>query len=108
MDTERRPWERLDEGAWACEIFRTYRDLDPTRTVRAVGTPVGRRVLGHIERWASRLRWRVRAAAWDTEVYRRHDDALLAAIHPPQPASHADLEPEPHPLAALLRLVDGS
>jgi hypothetical protein len=62
--------------------FRRYRDLDVSRrTARAAfDVPVGRRVPGCFERWATRFEWRRRAAAWDDELYRAIDAARLAAV----------------------------
>jgi hypothetical protein len=82
MDTgERAPWERrADETSHQYLAFRRFRDLGPSRSLRSLtGTPPGRRLPGNVERWATRHRWRERAAAWDDELYRIEDDARLAS-----------------------------
>jgi hypothetical protein len=75
-------WERQPgETSRAYVAFRRYRDLGPLRTVRAsTDTPDGRRMPGHVERWASRHAWVERAEAWDEELYRIEDSERLEAI----------------------------
>jgi hypothetical protein len=79
---EREPWERrADETSHQYLAFRRFRDLGVTRSLRSLtGTPPGRRLPGNVERWATRHRWRERAAAWDDELFRIEDDARLESI----------------------------
>jgi hypothetical protein len=101
---ERAPWERLDsESAGAYIAFRRYRDLGPSRTVRAsYGTPPGRRVPGHLQRWAAHHRWQARALAWDDECYRTADRRHLDAI-----AGGGDLHLLDASTASNVQLLDG-
>ncbi len=73
--TDAQPWERQrGESAKAYEAFRTFRDVGPHRSL------LGCRSIER--RWSYRWRWADRAAAWDVELYRVKDAALLAAVAP--------------------------
>ena len=73
MADSTRPWEReFGESAKAYAAFRRFRDLGVTRSLSGCRS---------IERrWSWRWRWAERAGAWDAEVFRRKDEALLAAV----------------------------
>jgi hypothetical protein len=69
---ERPPSERVrGESAKAYESFRRYRDAGPGRSLAGCRS---------IERrWSWRWRWAERAGEWDSELWRRQDEATLAA-----------------------------
>ncbi len=70
------PWEQLPtESSRAYAVFREFRDLGPTRTLRQVSAK-----LGTARDWSLRHRWQERARAWDAEGYRLEDARRLDAI----------------------------
>jgi hypothetical protein len=70
------PWERLpEETSRAYVSFREFRDLGPTRTLRAVSAK-----LGTARGWSLRYRWTERARAWDAETHRLEDARRLDSI----------------------------
>ena len=79
MTGERPAWERMRrESAKAYEAFRRYRDGGPHRSLAGCRS---------IERrWSARWRWAERAGEWDCELWRRQDEATLAAAGGPRPA----------------------
>lgn len=59
--------ERLqNESAKAYEAFKTYAEMGPSRSYKAVGAKLGKSE-GLMERWAGKYRWRTRAALWDNK-----------------------------------------
>jgi hypothetical protein len=77
--TERPAWARMrGESAKAYEAFRRYRDAGPRRSLAGCRS---------IERrWSWRWHWAERAGEWDGELWRREDEATLAAAGGPRPA----------------------
>lgn len=60
-------WDRLEEESHSkFDLFKTYRDLGPTRTVAQVARDLNKsRPL--LATYSSRYSWVLRAAAWDAE-----------------------------------------
>lgn len=115
-------WERMaGETTPAYRAFRYYRDLGPSRSLRAAaGVVEGRRLPGHICRWSTQWNWSGRAAAWDDEQWRREDVVRLEAIRTMHDvhqragrvaigkalAALAAVRPENIPAGAIVRLLD--
>lgn len=65
------PWERQEgEGPEAFEAFSVYRDMGPTRSIRAACRHIGkaRSLLGE---WSVKWSWAIRATAYDVDVAKR-------------------------------------
>lgn len=74
------PWERQGhETALAFYRFAAYRDLGPTRTLRAAAARLG---IGQatIANLATKHKWRARADAWDTHLDKAARDEEIAAV----------------------------
>lgn len=70
------PWERLpEETSRAYAVFREFRDLGPSRSLRAVSAKIGT-----ARGWSLRYRWVARAQAWDAETHRLEDARRLDQI----------------------------
>ena len=76
--SHRETWRRISgESTKAYEAFRRFRDAGPTRSL------AGARAIER--RWSWRWRWAERATEWDTELWRRQDEATLLVASTPQP-----------------------
>jgi hypothetical protein len=80
-ETAPAPWEQQPrETARAFAVFCVYRDLGPSRTLRAAAAAFYQRSTASTERqvdkWSSAFRWVERASAWD-----RHLDAAARRAH---------------------------
>lgn len=61
------PWERQKgDGNQAWAAFVIYRDMGPTRSLRAVCSDMGKDI-GQMGRWSSRHNWKARVTAFDRE-----------------------------------------
>ncbi len=94
---ERPAWDRITgESRKAYEAFRRYRDTGPHRSLHGCRS---------IERrWSWRWRWAERAGEWDSELWRRADEATLLAAG--RPGSSLDVG---HPVelgGAFASIVD--
>lgn len=62
---ERKPWQRLDgESTKAYKAFMLYLRM-PERTMIATSNALGHSSPTTVEKWASRFRWRERAASYE-------------------------------------------
>lgn len=64
----RDPWERqVGETAKAFYAFNVYRQLGPSRSIRATGEKLGKTAT-HLEKWSHRFDWVIRAGDWDAHM----------------------------------------
>lgn len=74
------PWDRLQhegEGPSTYGWFLAYRDLGPTRRIKAVSALVNRQP-SYLWRISAQFRWVERAQAWDREQARLFREAVAA------------------------------
>jgi hypothetical protein len=75
---ESHPWDQQPkEGAKAFAASRVYLELGPERSIPRTARELGK-AESMVWRWASKYRWRERATAWDAEMARERERALLA------------------------------
>lgn len=72
LDARPAAWDRLpDETGRAYDAFTRYLDLPPRDRSAAAVARAGRYATGTCQGWASKHRWRERAAAWDADQRER-------------------------------------
>src|SRR5262245_40264409 len=83
IDPNRAPWERqVGETQKQFAAFVAYRDLGlGTRSIPAAAKAVGLSPRsGQVARWSMRNQWPARARAWDVELERKKQVALVEEI----------------------------
>lgn len=68
------------EGEEAYQAYLVYRDLGPTRTMKAARLKLGRDSAGYVrimESWSSKFRWIDRVRAWDSRIQEERDRERL-------------------------------
>lgn len=76
----RNPWDRRDgerDHQWQAFLF--FRDLGPGRTIKRVAE-AHNRSYDTYRKWAAQHEWKIRCHAWDSEIQRSADKAIVSEV----------------------------